>query len=85
MDNMLASVAVVGLVSVSVVDAPNPGAKLSHADASPSCRALDCLSRTARVRRSDKIFMLSENESAHILLRKTNRMENPTAIPLEII
>jgi mannose-6-phosphate isomerase-like protein (cupin superfamily) len=40
---------------------------------------------TARVTRGDEVFMLSENESTYIPLGVKHRLENPGAIPLEII
>ena len=40
---------------------------------------------TARVTRGDEVFILSENESTYIPLGVRHRLENPGAIPLEII
>jgi mannose-1-phosphate guanylyltransferase/mannose-6-phosphate isomerase len=40
---------------------------------------------TARVTRGDDVFILSENESTYIPLGVKHRLENPGAIPLEII
>lgn len=40
---------------------------------------------TARVTRGEEIFILSENESTYIPLGTKHRLENPGAIPLEII
>lgn len=40
---------------------------------------------TARVTRGDEVFILSENESTYIPLGTRHRLENPGAIPLEII
>ena len=40
---------------------------------------------TARVTRGDEVFLLSENQSTYIPLGATHRLENPGAIPLEII
>ncbi|MGZ8217946.1 mannose-1-phosphate guanylyltransferase/mannose-6-phosphate isomerase [Methylomagnum sp.] len=40
---------------------------------------------TARVTRGDDVFLLTENESTYIPLGITHRLENPGAIPLEII
>ncbi len=40
---------------------------------------------TARVTRGDEVFLLSENESTYIPLGVRHRLENPGAIPLEII
>jgi len=40
---------------------------------------------TARVTCGEKVFLLSENESTYIPLGTTHRLENPGAIPLELI
>ena len=40
---------------------------------------------TARVTRGEETFLLSENQSTFIPLGVTHRLENPGAIPLEII
>lgn len=40
---------------------------------------------TARVQRGDEEFLLTENQSTYIPLGVTHRLENPGAIPLEII
>lgn len=40
---------------------------------------------TARVTRGDDVFLISENESTYIPLGTTHRLENPGAIPLEMI
>ena len=40
---------------------------------------------TARVTRGDEVFLLSENQSTYIPLGAQHRLENPGAIPLEII
>jgi mannose-1-phosphate guanylyltransferase / mannose-6-phosphate isomerase len=40
---------------------------------------------TAKVTRGDEVFILSENESTYIPLGTRHRLENPGAIPLEII
>ena len=40
---------------------------------------------TARVTRGEDVFILSENESTYIPLGTRHRLENPGAIPLEII
>ncbi|HEX4895394.1 MAG TPA: mannose-1-phosphate guanylyltransferase/mannose-6-phosphate isomerase [Solimonas sp.] len=40
---------------------------------------------TARVTCEDKVFLLAENESTYIPLGHRHRLENPGAIPLEII
>lgn len=43
------------------------------------------VSGTARVTRGEDVFMLSENESTYIPIGTKHRLENPGAIPLEII
>jgi len=43
------------------------------------------VSGTARVTRGEDVFLLSENESTYIPLGVTHRLENPGALPLEII
>ena len=43
------------------------------------------VSGTARVTRGDEQFLLSENESTYIPLGMKHKLENPGAIPLEII
>ncbi|MCB2264352.1 MAG: mannose-1-phosphate guanylyltransferase/mannose-6-phosphate isomerase [Candidatus Thiosymbion ectosymbiont of Robbea hypermnestra] len=43
------------------------------------------VSGTARVTNGDKVFLLTENESTYIPVGTTHRLENPGAIPLEII
>ncbi len=40
---------------------------------------------TAKVTRNDDVLLLSENESVYIPLGATHRLENPGAIPLELI
>ena len=40
---------------------------------------------TARVTRAGETFLLSENQSTHIPLGTTHRLENPGKMPLEII
>lgn len=40
---------------------------------------------TARVTCDDKVFMLTENQSTYIPLGSVHRLENPGAIPLELI
>ena len=39
----------------------------------------------AHVACGEKVFLLSENESTYIPLGTTHRLENPGAIPLELI
>jgi len=43
------------------------------------------VSGTAKVTRGDDVFILSENESTYIPIGTNHRLENPGAIPLEII
>jgi len=43
------------------------------------------VSGTARVTRGDDEFLVAENESTYIPLGVTHRLENPGAIPLEMI
>jgi len=43
------------------------------------------VSGTARVTNGDQVFLLTENESTYIPVGTTHRLENPGAIPLEII
>ncbi len=43
------------------------------------------VSGTARVTNGDEAFLLSENQSTYIPVGATHRLENPGAIPLEII
>jgi mannose-1-phosphate guanylyltransferase/mannose-6-phosphate isomerase len=43
------------------------------------------VSGTARVTCDDKEFLLSENQSTYIPIGMRHRLENPGAIPLEII
>lgn len=43
------------------------------------------VSGTARVTNGEKVFLLTENESTYIPVGTTHRLENPGAIPLEII
>lgn len=40
---------------------------------------------TARVTRGDEVFLLTENQSTFIPLGATHRLENPGAIPLEMV
>jgi len=40
---------------------------------------------TARVTCGDEVFLLSENQSTYIPIGQTHRLENPGAIPLELI
>ncbi|MCG6861376.1 MAG: mannose-1-phosphate guanylyltransferase/mannose-6-phosphate isomerase [Chromatiaceae bacterium] len=43
------------------------------------------VSGTARVTNGDEVFLLTENQSTYIPVGATHRLENPGAIPLEII
>ena len=40
---------------------------------------------TAKVTRSEEVFLLSENQSTYIPLGVKHRLENPGHIPLEMI
>jgi mannose-1-phosphate guanylyltransferase/mannose-6-phosphate isomerase len=40
---------------------------------------------TAKVTRGDDVFLISENQSTYIPLGEKHRLENPGAVPLEII
>jgi mannose-1-phosphate guanylyltransferase/mannose-6-phosphate isomerase len=40
---------------------------------------------TAEITNGDKVLLLTENQSAYILLGEIHRLANPVAIPLEII
>jgi mannose-1-phosphate guanylyltransferase/mannose-6-phosphate isomerase len=43
------------------------------------------VSGTARVTKGDEVFLLGENESTYIPLGVRHRLENPGAIPLDLI
>jgi mannose-1-phosphate guanylyltransferase/mannose-6-phosphate isomerase len=62
-----------------------PGAKLSLQMHHHRAEHWIVVSGTARVTRGEDVFVLSENESTYIPLGVTHRLENPGAIPLEII
>jgi len=40
---------------------------------------------TARVTRGEAVFLLTENQSTYIPIGEKHRLENPGAIPLELI
>ncbi len=40
---------------------------------------------TAKVTRGDEVYTLTENQSTYIPIGEKHRLENPGAIPLEII
>lgn len=62
-----------------------PGAKLSLQMHHHRAEHWIVVSGTAKVTRGDDVFMLSENESTYIPIGTNHRLENPGAIPLEII
>jgi mannose-1-phosphate guanylyltransferase len=43
------------------------------------------VSGTARVRRGDETFLVTENESTYIPVAEVHSLENPGAIPLEVV
>jgi mannose-1-phosphate guanylyltransferase/mannose-6-phosphate isomerase len=43
------------------------------------------VSGTAKVTRGEDVYLLKENESTFIPLGTTHRLENPGAVPLEMI
>jgi mannose-1-phosphate guanylyltransferase/mannose-6-phosphate isomerase len=63
----------------------NPGAALSLQMHHHRAEHWIVVKGTARVTRGDEVFFVSENESTFIPLGTQHRLENPGAIPLEII
>ena len=63
----------------------NPGAKLSLQMHHHRAEHWICVKGTARVTKGDEIFLLSEDQSTYIPLGITHSLENPGAIPLELI
>jgi mannose-1-phosphate guanylyltransferase/mannose-6-phosphate isomerase len=63
----------------------NPGAALSLQMHHHRAEHWIVVKGTARVTRGDEVFFVSENESTFIPLGTRHRLENPGAIPLEII
>ena len=62
-----------------------PGGKLSLQMHHHRAEHWIVVSGTAVVTKGDKEFILSENESTYIPIGETHRLENPGAIPLEMI
>ena len=62
-----------------------PGAKLSLQMHHHRAEHWIVVSGTALVTKGEKEFILSENESTYIPIGETHRLENPGAIPLEMI
>lgn len=63
----------------------NPGASLSSQMHHHRAEHWIVVRGTARVRRGDEVFLLSENQSTYIPLGVRHRLENPGKLPLEII
>jgi mannose-1-phosphate guanylyltransferase/mannose-1-phosphate guanylyltransferase/mannose-6-phosphate isomerase len=63
----------------------NPGAALSLQMHHHRAEHWGVVKGTARVTRGDEVFFVTENESTFIPLGTRHRLENPGAIPLEII
>ena len=62
-----------------------PGAQLSLQMHHHRAEHWIVVTGTAKITRGEDVFMLSENESTYIPLGTKHRLENPGAIPLEII
>ena len=63
----------------------NPGASLSLQMHHHRAEHWIVVSGTARVTKNDEVFLLAENESTYIPLGVKHRLENPGAIPLDLI
>ena len=63
----------------------NPGAALSLQMHHHRAEHWIVVTGTARVTRGDEVFLLSENQSTYIPLGTKHRLENPGAMPLEMI
>jgi len=63
----------------------NPGARLSLQMHHHRAEHWIVVTGTAKVTRGEEVSLLSENESTYIPLGVKHRLENPGAIPLEII
>ncbi len=63
----------------------NPGAALSLQMHHHRAEHWIVVKGTARVTRADEVFIISENQSTFIPLGTKHRLENPGAIPLEMI
>ena len=63
----------------------NPGAALSLQMHHHRAEHWIVVTGTARVTRGDEVFLLAENQSTYIPLGTKHRLENPGAMPLEMI
>ena len=63
----------------------NPGACLSLQMHHHRAEHWIVVRGTAKVTRGDDVFLISENQSTYIPLGEKHRLENPGAVPLEII
>jgi len=63
----------------------NPGAALSLQMRHHRAEHWTVVTGTARVTRGDEVFLLTENQSTYIPLGTKHRLENPGAMPLEMI
>jgi len=63
----------------------NPGSALSSQMHHHRAEHWIVVKGTARVTRGDDVFLLAENESTYIPIGTKHRLENPGAIPLEMI
>ncbi|BFM16514.1 mannose-1-phosphate guanyltransferase [Maricurvus nonylphenolicus] len=63
----------------------NPGEKLSLQMHHHRAEHWIVVSGTAKVTKSEEVFLVSENESTYIPIGVKHRLENPGAIPLEMI
>jgi len=63
----------------------NPGAALSLQMHHHRAEHWIVVTGTARVTRGDEVFLLTENQSTYIPLGTKHRLENPGAMPLEMI
>lgn len=63
----------------------NPGAALSLQKHQHRAEHWVVVRGSARVTRGDQVFVLKENESSYIPLGAVHRLENPGAVPLELI
>jgi mannose-1-phosphate guanylyltransferase / mannose-6-phosphate isomerase len=63
----------------------NPGAALSLQMHHHRAEHWIVVKGTARVTRGDEVFMITENQSTYIPIGTRHRLENPGAIPLEMI
>jgi mannose-1-phosphate guanylyltransferase/mannose-6-phosphate isomerase len=63
----------------------NPGSRLSLQMHHHRAEHWTVVSGAARVTKGDKVFLLTENQSAYIPVGTPHRLENPGKIPLELI